>query len=107
MPASNNEFIEEPVVDEGLDGRKDIRYYKQSLKLQYLQSDLDTLGDLYSSAFDSYFNTTGTSTEITFLNGESITLTMFFKRRAVAAGYQTVMYVELEAMSTTLTSVFA
>lgn len=105
-PAMNSDFYEEQIVSEGLNGKINVLYYKQTLKLQYLQSDKDTLADLFQTSFDEYFHTSGTSTKITFLNSEYITLTMYFKRQVRAPGYAAVMLVDITATSTSLTPAF-
>ncbi len=80
LPSMDGHFREEPVYDQGLDGRIDIKYYKQSLILDYLQTDGETLADLYAEQLDALFHDTGVPVTLTWRNGESISLTMFLIR---------------------------
>ncbi len=103
MPASNGNFFEEQIKAVGLDGKIDVKGYRFTVVLDYLQTDATTLADLYDADLDSQFHTAGVSTVLTFLNGDTLTITMYFSREVKGEGYDSVMLVRMigTAFSTT------
>lgn len=98
-------FTEDEVSKRGLDGTVHVLYYKQSLSLLFLQTDSETLQDLY--ALSTILHSTGISTKITLCSGKVLTLTMRFSRRYISQGYSQFAQVELVGESVSATSVFA
>lgn len=79
-PALDGTFREKQVYDEGLSGQIDVKYYTRELRIDYVQTDSETLADLYASALDSQFHEAGVPLELTFRNGTTKTLTMYATR---------------------------
>ena len=108
LPSSvNGGFVEEEIGPVGLDGKVDIQYYKQTLAIRFLQTDNDTMSDLYATALTAILHTTGISTKITLNTGKVITVTMRFRRTFRAEGYSSVAGVDLIGVAVSATSVFA
>lgn len=80
LPSMDGRLKEEPVYEQGLDGRIDIRYYRQSLALDFVQTDGETLADLYAEQLDALFHESGVPVTLTWRNGYVSSLTMFIIR---------------------------
>lgn len=100
-------LVETEIGHTGLDGRFFVQYYEQSLQIGFLQTDDETLADLYSTALTTLLHTTGVPTRITLAGGQTIELTMYFRRTLRAAGYNTTLVVELEGRSSSLSPMLA
>ena len=108
LPATGGQFSETPTFDQGLDGTLDIHYYTQSLELQYLQSDVETLEDLFTDAIYAQFTVTGLQVRLWRLDGiQTITIpVMRFVVSVVGDGYASPLAIVLKGTSRTLLSIF-
>lgn len=79
-PALGGKFRETPVYDEGIDGKIDLKYYRRQLELDYVQTDEDTLADLFDADLDSQFHEAGVTVTLTWRNGTTTTTTMYLVR---------------------------
>jgi len=104
IPSSDGTFVEEEVSRVGLNNVRHVLYYQQTITLQFLQTDSETLADLYSTALASQW-ATGVSTQITFLNGKTITITMTWSKKFHGEGYDSPLAVELIGTSRTIAPV--
>lgn len=101
MPAgADGGFVEEEVAKEGLNGKRHVLYYQQTLSIRYYQTDPETMADMWGSALTTAIGTTGISTKISLQTGDTLTIVMYFSRRFVAEGYHSAAYVELIGKST-------
>ncbi len=106
IPSADGSFIEKPIGKKGLNGAFHISYYEQTLLLEYMQTDGETLADLFSSALASQWAIAGVSTAITFMSGKVVTLTMRFEMTPHGEGYDSAFAVTLAGTSKTSTPCF-
>ena len=102
MPSTNGSFTEEDVVDEDLDGAYDAKYWIQTLVMEFLQTDADTLADLYSTGFIPQFYRNGINVKMTRMNGDEVVLPMKCRMRLHGEGFGSALAVTLTFKSRTL-----
>ncbi len=80
LPSIDGKFRETPKYHQGLDGRIDLKYYERELVLDFIQTDGETLADLYAEAMDALFHETGLEMTLTWRNGAAVQTTMYTVR---------------------------
>jgi hypothetical protein len=106
LPALDGRFRETPVFDRGLDGRVDVKYYERTLVMEYVQTDAETLADLYGSEWDASLHADGAPLKIKFRSGAQKSLTMYGTRELINHGPSGHVSVVMEFKSTSLTPLF-
>jgi hypothetical protein len=108
QPASSGAFREEPVHDRGLDGTIDVHFYRQKLTLHYLQTDLETMQDIFAPVILAQLQTTGVPVRLWRLDGVTVfnIPLMRFLITPDGDGYTSALRLIMEGESTTLESIF-
>ena len=101
FPFVLNEIVEEMVYSEGKDGKIDVHYYEQRIDTDYVQTDEETMNDLFAAVLDSQFHTTGLPVAVTLFDGTAISLTMFCIRTPRGEGPKSAFRVNMKFKSTT------
>lgn len=100
-PSADGTIVETPVGKRALDGAFHISYYQQEIYLEYVQTDEDTMADMFSSQLESQWHITGTPSIVTLEGGQQLTLTFRWELKPHGEGYESVFAVRMSGLSTT------